>query len=439
MTTHRPLSLFTAVLINVNVMLGIGIFMNTVVLSQRAGAYGFVAYILVGLMLLPLIISVAEMVRLHPQGGFYVYAQKEINSFAGFLSAWGYFTGKLGSGAVVLDTAVRLIQQLVPVLKNIPTLLLDAVVIAIFVGLNTLHMQAGSKIQKGFIVSKTVPIFFAIVMGFFFFHPDYITTAEIDWSGIAFSLPLVLFATVGFEVACSISSKIKDPEKNAPRAILISYFLVISTVVLYQLMFYGMLGSALATKNSYLEAFPSLMAYLIPDNPYLAALTVKFLHLGLAASALGGSYGTMFTNGWNLYTLGAHGHLFFGRVFTYLNKHAIPVACILVEGIIYLSYLVISGGNQVTLQQLGALGCVLGYTFTVLALLVACWNKKYTHISIWIPALGLINCFILIASCVNGMLKSGPAAFFALLALLVFGTGMYWVKEREKKPALEKL
>lgn len=417
-------------------MLGIGIFINTVELTKRAGAYGCLAYAIIGLMMLPLIISIAKLVRLHPDGGFYTYAKKEINTFAGFLSAWGYFTGKLGSGAVVLHTAVRLIQHLIPMLEIIPTLALDAIFISAFVWLNTLNMQAGSSIQKGFMICKIIPIFFAILTGLFLFQPSYIITSPFDISGIGSSLSLALFAIIGFEVACSISNKIENPEINGPKAILISYGLVIATVVLYQLIFYGALGPDLAQKSSYLEAFPALIHQLFPSNPTFAVILSKIIHLAFAASALGGSYGTMFSNGWNLYTLAQHNHLFFGSIFTWLNKHAIPVACVLVEGIIYMSYLIASGGNQVPLQQLGALGCVLGYTFSVLALLVAAYYKKYPKITLWLPLCGLINCIILIAACIRGMLISGPAAFYLLLALLLLGTIMYLIKAKEKRNSL---
>ena len=43
-------------------------------------------YILVGILMLPLILSIAQLLRLHPAGGFYTFAQKEINPFMGFLS-----------------------------------------------------------------------------------------------------------------------------------------------------------------------------------------------------------------------------------------------------------------------------------------------------------------------------------------------------------------
>lgn len=416
-------------------MLGVGIFINTVELTKRAGAYSSLVYVIIGLMMLPLIISIATLVRLHPDGGFYTYAKKEINSFAGFLSAWGYFTGKLGSGAIVLHTAVRLIQYILPVLQNIPTLSLDAFFIGIFMWLNMLNIQAGASIQKGFMVCKIIPILFAIFVGLFLFQPEYIMAAPFDISGIGSSLSISLFAIIGFEVACSISNKIENPKINGPRAILISYGLVITTVVLYQLIFYGALGSSLAGMNSYLEAFPELLNRLFPSTPVAATILAKIIHLAFAASALGGSYGTMFSNGWNLHVLARHNHLLFSSIFTWLNKHAIPVACIAVEGLLYMSYLVASNGNQVPLQQLGALGCVLGYTFSVLSLLIAAYHKKYPHLSLWLPLFGLINCIILIIACVQGMLVSGPTALYLLIMLLFIGTCMYLIQaKRAQQP-----
>ena len=212
-----------------------------------------------------------------------------------------------------------------------------------------------------------------------------------------------------------------------------SYFIVIGILIIYQLMFYGALGPSLGSLSSYLEAFPALLHKLFPGNSYLPVVLEKILHLGLAASAFGGSYGIMFSNGWNLYMLAQHGHLFFGNLFTHLNRHAIPIACIILEGIIYMSYLIISAGNQVPLQQLGALGSVIGYSLSVLALLVACYTKKHTDIPIWIPFLGFFNCLLLVASCINGMLHTGPTSFFAFMSLLIIGSIMFFVNNNTQK------
>lgn len=430
MSSSRPLSLFAAILININVMLGIGIFINTVELAKRAGAYGCLAYVIVGLMMLPLIISIARLVRIYPDGGFYIYARKEIGPLAGFLSGWGYFTGKLGSGAVVLHTAVRLIQAIIPTLQTIPTLALDAILITLFVALNTLNMRAGTAIQSVFMICKIIPIFFAILVGLFLFQPTHIITAPFDISGIGSSLALALFAIIGFEVACSISNKIENPEVNAPKVIIISYGIVITILFLYQIIFFGALGPLLATSSNYLEVYPGLLHLLFSGSTTVALILTKIIHLSFAASALGGSYGTIFSNGWNLFVLAQNGHVFFGSVFTWVNRHAIPVACFITEGIILMSYLLISNGNQVPLQQLGVVGCVFAYTLSVLSLLIGIWRRKYTF-SFWTACLGLANCILLIGAAVYGMSTSGPAALILFLSLLAFGAIMFWIKGRQ--------
>ncbi len=84
MSKHHALSLPTAILININVMLGIGVFMNTVVLAKRASALGAFMYILIGLMMLPLILSMAHLVRLHPEGVFMPMHAKKLTFLLGF-------------------------------------------------------------------------------------------------------------------------------------------------------------------------------------------------------------------------------------------------------------------------------------------------------------------------------------------------------------------
>ena len=84
------LSLLSAIFINVNIMLGAGIFINTSTLAQKTGLLGAGMYLLVGLLMLPLILSIAHLLRLHPAGGFYIFAKKEISPFMGFFSGWSY-------------------------------------------------------------------------------------------------------------------------------------------------------------------------------------------------------------------------------------------------------------------------------------------------------------------------------------------------------------
>lgn len=303
MSQDHKLSLPAAILVNINIMMGAGIFINTVELAKRAGSLGGITYLLVGTLLLPLIISIARLVNMYPEGGFYTFAQKEINSFAGFISSWSYFTGKLASATLMMHASVHLIQQLIPPLAVIHPLIFDGCILSIFVTCNMLNIKTGSYIQALFMGLKSVPITFAILTGLFLIFNKSVTTPNFVWTGITSSLPLVLYATTGFEASCSLSNKIKDAHRNGPLAIFISYGIVVLIAFLYQTVLYTSLGSILTDAGSYLFAFPALTNTLLPLKVVITSKLNMMLHLAIASSALGGAYGIIFSNNWNLYTL----------------------------------------------------------------------------------------------------------------------------------------
>lgn len=427
------LSLPTAILININIMLGAGIFINTQQLAQTAGVLGAFNYLIVGALMLPLILCIAELLKLHPAGGFYTYARAEISPFIGFLSGWSYFTSKLASSMLMIHVSMSLLQQIFSPLSNINIFYLDSIVVCFFVALNMLNIKAGSNIQKLFIGFKTIPIFFAILVGFFLLQGANFSSANMIWSGIPISLPWVIYAVIGFEAACSVSSKIKDAERNAPLAVLISFAIVLVIAFLYQLLFYGALGTRLSSVNGVIGIFPALLAQLMPGNEILASKLEGFLHLAIASSTLGAAYGILFSNCWNLHILAKNGHILFSSFFAKLNAQLVPFACVLVEGALCFLYLWISGGCNVPLQQIGALGCVISYAFSVWALLNAMKTKNNIRLSKNVAYLGIASCSILMAACINSFFTKGMSSLIIYASLIILGVIMYMVTQVRKK------
>lgn len=429
-TQNYQLSLPTAVLININIMLGAGIFINTPTLAQKAGLLGAFMYLLVGILMLPLILSIAQLLRLHPAGGFYTFAQKEMNPFMGFLSGWSYFTSKVASCMLMIHVSVTLIQKVVPSLALLSPFLIDFAIVCLFSGLNMLNIKAGSKIQKLFIGFKTFPIFFVILTGVFLLQSDNFSSVNMIEEGVYSSLPLVIYAVIGFEAACSISSKIKDAHKNAPLAVLISFTTVIFIATLYQMIFYGALGEELAQCKGHCDTFPTLIHRLFGDTPF-ANKFEGVLHLAIASSTLGAAYGIIFSNSWNLHILAQNNHLLGSRFFKKFNRNSIPFFCVLVEGFLCLTYLAISQGVLIPLQQIGALGSVISYTFSVGALLYASkYNAAASQISRWIPRFGLVSCAILATACVRSFFINGMSSLIIYVILLCLGIGMFIIKEK---------
>lgn len=427
------LSLPTAILININIMLGAGIFINTSTLAQRAGSLGSFMYIVVGILMLPLILSIAQLLRLHPAGGFYTFAQKEINPLVGFLSGWCYFTSKLASCMLMIHVSVTLLQHIFLTLSYIHPFILDFLIVCLFSSLNLLNIKAGSTIQKMFIGFKTFPILFVILTGIFLLQGDNFSSSTIIWEGLHSSLPLVIYAVIGFEAACSMSSKIKDAHKNAPLAVLISFGIVIGIATLYQMMFYGALGQTLALCQGHCDTFPAYIQSLFGDT----AFSQKFegiVHLAIASSTLGAAYGIIFSNSWNLHILAQNNHLWFSKFFVRFNKNLIPFACVLVEGVLCLIYLTVSQGVLVPLQQIGALGCVIAYTLSLWALIHAIRTNPAATISRWIPILGLMSCALLMLACISSFFINGMSSLVIYSILIAFGFFMFLsTTQKEKK------
>lgn len=426
MNQDYKISLPSAILININIMLGAGIFINTSTLAARAGEYGALMYILVGFLMLPLILSIANLLKIHPAGGFYTFAKSEINPFAGFFSGWSYFTSKLASCMLMIHVSVTLFQQIFTSLQFFHPFFLDFLIVSLFIALNLLNIKAGSSIQKMFIGFKTFPIFFAIAAGIFLFNGEnFIETVPIGDS-ITSSLPLVIYAVIGFEAACSISSKIKDAQKNAPRAVLISFTIVILIATLYQTIFYGALGTLLAKCIGHCETFPALIHQLL-GNSSLSGKLEGILHLAIASSTLGAAYGIIFSNSWNLHILAENNHTLFPKLFSSLNKNAIPYVCVIVEGGLCLTYLLVSQGVLIPLQQIGALGCVLAYTMSVLSLYFAAKSKGESRL---LPILGLLSCSLLIAACLRSFFNDGMSSLVIYMVLISAGISVYFYKRQ---------
>lgn len=426
MATQAKLSLPTAILINLNIMMGAGVFINTVELAKRTGLLSAFMYPLIGLLISPLIVAVAQLIKLHPSGGFYIFGKAEINPLVGFISTWSYFIAKLASASLMIHVSVSLITQIFPALLTLGSILIfDILILTIFIALNLLNMKTGSRIQFGFLAFKLLPIFFIILVGLVFFAPTQVATLPLFWEGIPSSLPFVLYAASGFEATCALSNNIEDSKKNGPRAIVISFCIMMALVFLFQFLFYVTLANQLAIQLNYLGAFPAFLNTIFPGNPLLVHKLQAFFHLAIASSALGGCYGILYSNNWNLYILAQDNKIWGSSFFIKLNKYSIPYVCIFIEWLFCCMYLLTSGGNQLILQPLAAFGTTLTYTISVIALFYAFQKNKPTTFLQYIPYAALASCALLLLACVKNFLSNGIFPLVCFITLLIAGLFVY--------------
>ncbi len=424
MSHHHKLSFWSAILINLNVMFGAGIFVNTISLAKLSGFFGFLSYFIVAIILLPLILSMARLLHYFPDGGFYAYATQTINPLSGFFSAWAYFTGKLASAALLIHIFSTLFISLLPSITLSP-FVLDGIIICLFTLLNLWHMKAGKNIMYAFIVFKITPILFAICSCLYLYSHWSIANSTLLLSGIPTTIPLVLFAFAGFEACCSLSGSLENAKVNGPRVLFISYAIVVTVTIIYQFLFFITAGENLLQQTDFMGIFPALFQVLAPNNPALTTHLISLLYIALACASLGGSYGILLSNHWNLYALAKNNHTFFANYLQKLNTHYIPTLCVLIEALFCLFYLAITQGTVVVLQQISVLGCSIAYLLSIIGLLV--YNKKNnnTIIQPWIVYAALGSCMLFVISCIRNFYLNGITAFAIFSCILAFGLCMY--------------
>lgn len=394
-------------------MLGTGVFVNTVLLAEKMGIWGATLYLLAACIMLPLILCIARLTQTHPGGSFYTYGA-DINPFWGFVSSWSYFVGKLSSAALGIHVFSMFMQDIVPALEVYPTLALDTVSIFLFVGLNLLHVKAGSKIQSLFLVAKVTPIGLIVFYGLHSLHKITIHAPTHIWKNLPVALPLTLFCCLGFEATCSLAQHIENSKQNASRAILISFGVVITLAVLYQTIFSLTLGSVLAKQPDYTEAFPAFFAYVAP---HFTHIFTPLTSIAIALSSLGGAYGIMYSNVWNIFALAQHKHLIGSSFFKMENRHNIPYLCVFLEGIICLMHLLFSYGSQIPLQYTSTLGCLTAYTISVMSL----YKAEGTTLS----KVGLLSCLIGLIACFQGFIFTNLSPLIRFGVILIIGIVMF--------------
>lgn len=411
-TTHK-LSLPAAIFVAINIILGTGTFINTVVLAQKIGTLGPLVYLVGGLLMLPLVLCIAKLSAMHTEGNFYTFGSL-ISPYWGFLNIWIYAITKLGSASLSIHVFNTFIQHLFPALKAFPILYQDICTVILFVLLNTFNIKTGSRIQYGFVFMKTIPLLTAIVLGIASFNHINIGAPHQIWSGFPLALPIALFCCLGFEAICSLSKVIENSQKNTPRAIMISFSAVVFIAALYQFLFYASLGTVLSDQTNYTGAFPALINHVAP---WLSTTLGSFISVAIAFSALGGAYGIVYTNLWNFYAIAQKFDHPFAQKIVQLNAHHIPVLCVLIEGILAFIYLSTTGGAQIPLQYTAVLGCTITYTICVLGY----FNATRSLLGLC----AFMTCLLLLATSFYGFIQTSILPVLIFLGIALLGSLIY--------------
>ena len=414
----EKLSLYAAAALSFNVIVGSAFFLGVQGVTEKSGILSPISWVIWGIIVLPIVLVLVKFSNIYPEaGGIYVYSKKELGNFGGFITGWGYFIGSLAGNAVIIHEFGKGIKN-IGFLNNffqtlgMTNLYFDLILITFFTFLNLANINFLEKTHVTFSILKLIPLFFVIISSLFLFDINNITTAPLNFSGFFESIPLIIFAYMGFEVCCSITHQIENGKKNAGKAILLSIGIIMAFYFLLQLCLLGIHGTT--SQKPFLDIFPKLT-----NNPFIIMWGNKIIYLSIMSCFLAGYYGMFYTNNWVLYAIGEEKELPFSKSLIKLNKYKIPINCTIIQSILIVIFLLITQ-NKYYLITMSVFAVIISYLLSSISFMYRFFKEKNIK-SMILGILATISSLYLLYICIEDLLKAGLKYLIPFILILATG------------------
>jgi basic amino acid/polyamine antiporter, APA family len=246
----REIGLFDATALGIGAIIGSGIFIVTGIVAGIAGPAMIISIIIAGVIAVFSAMSIAELGAYLPEeGGTYVYAQKLISPFAGFITGWIWIFSNIFVGAAV---SLGFAQYFVTLFPPVPVKVIAVAICLIFLIINYLGLKGSILFNNILVMAKILILLFFVAFGLGFLRPGTFTPFAPDGSmGILSGAALIFFAYTGFARVTIMAEEVKDPEKTVPRSIYLALAISTAVYLLVSIVAVGLAGApALAHSGS---------------------------------------------------------------------------------------------------------------------------------------------------------------------------------------------
>ena len=240
----RNFGLTTAIALIMGSIIGVGIFN----LPTSLASYGPITLVSMGLTTIGAIalalLFAALSRRLPADGGPYAYSRVAFGNPLGFANAWSYWITAWAGNAAIAVGWVLYVEEFVNTGHNrLGSVLLVLVGLWIPAVINLTGVKNMGAVQVVTTVLKFVALAFMATVGLFYiqsanFSP-WNVSGESAIAAIGGGMAIALFSYLGVEVAAVAAGKVKDPDRNIPRATILG---TLATAVVYMLSLTAVFG-----------------------------------------------------------------------------------------------------------------------------------------------------------------------------------------------------
>lgn len=227
-TLKKQLGLLDVYAICSGAMISSGLFVLPGIAAAKVGPAVIYAYLLSGLLLIPSMLSMAEMSTALPRaGGSYFFVSRSLGGMFGTIDGVGVWL------ALILKTSIALLG-LGAYLAGYVHLPMQVVAIIgglVFMGLNIVGSKETTRLQVVMVFGLVVILVILIIKGVTSVNVDfYSPVAPKGFGQVLPTAALVFISYIGVTKVASMAEEVKNPSRNLPLGMFIS---LVSILILY--------------------------------------------------------------------------------------------------------------------------------------------------------------------------------------------------------------
>jgi basic amino acid/polyamine antiporter, APA family len=233
----REIGLLGALGVGLGTMVGAGIFVLSAEAAAVAGPAAAFSFIIAGLIVLPIAMSISELATAMPQeGGSYHLISQTLGAFPGAVVGPANWLGLIFATAFYLIAFARFTTEFIPIPAWIAVLAAGS----FFIFINYRGAKSTGTVQYVIVALVLIVLLLFIGRGYFDVRPEHHQPFVVEgWLAVLSAIGLIIVSYTGFEKVTTISEEIKDPSRNLPLAIIGS---VVVATLLYGAVLYVLTG-----------------------------------------------------------------------------------------------------------------------------------------------------------------------------------------------------
>jgi basic amino acid/polyamine antiporter, APA family len=428
----QKLGLFALTALVAGNMIGSGIFLLPSNLA-RVGSISLLAWVFtaIGAFFLALVFS--KMSSINPKaGGPFNYVEANLGEFMGFQTAYTYWIAVCVGNAAVVTALIGYLHVFFPKLSNPTISSITGVCIVYFLTLiNMKGVRYAGAVQVATTIFKLLPLLFIALLGWGYFHPEFITksfnvTSRPHFAAFAEAASLTMWAFLGVESATIPAGSVNNPRRNIPLATLFGTLIAAVVYIAISTAVMGMIPAKELVNST---------------SPFAAAAKIIVGAWGewlIAAGAVISCFGGL--NGWILVqsqvAMAAADHHLFPHLFAKRNKADVPVWGLIISSTLMCLVLVLSNDPNLVDQfkvliDVAVAATLIAYFYTAAAEVIWITRHGGDH------KLNKVNVIISLLACGYSALAlfgTGQNIVFYIMMLMFSSLPLYslvvWAKKR---------